>query len=75
MGCDPSDILARGRKSNQPRDIAIYLTIHHCRIPCAELGRYFGGISGAAISSRGKQYVRKAGQDRGLRELMACVEG
>ncbi|MEA3362950.1 MAG: transposase [Thermodesulfobacteriota bacterium] len=74
VGCNPADILAKGRKRNQSRDIAIYLTIRHSRISCTELGRYFGKISGAAISSRGKQCANKAEQDKGLRELIDCVE-
>ena len=69
-GCALGDIVAKGRKKNQERDIAIYLAIRHCCISCVELGRYFGGISGAAVSSRGKLCERMAEQDENLRRLI-----
>ena len=64
------DIVAKGRKRNQARDIAINLAIRHSGTSCVELGRYFGRISGAAVSSRGKLCEKNAEQDEKLRRLL-----
>lgn len=74
MGCEPADIVTKGRKRNQPRDIAICLAIRHSRLSCVKLGQHFGGISGAAISARGKQCANMVKQDRDLRKLIGCAE-
>lgn len=47
-GCSSDTIIGKGRKRNQTREIAIYLAQQLCTLTCVELGRYFGGISGAA---------------------------
>jgi len=69
-GCALGDIVAKGRKRNQARDIAINLAIRHSCISCVELGHFFGGISGAAVSSRGKLCEKNAEQDENLKRLL-----
>jgi len=58
-GCDMDQILAKGRKRNIARDIAIYLARDLTGMTTVSLGKYFGGISGAAVTKR-YQFVDKA---------------
>lgn len=52
-------IVVMGKKRNRPREMAIYLAQRFCTLSCAELGHFFGGISGAAISLCGKRFAAK----------------
>ena len=61
------DILKRGRKRNQARDITIYLSRQLSGCTGQELGRSFGGISGAAITMRCKSIAKTRLKNRRLR--------
>jgi len=61
-------ILTRGRKRNRARDITIYLSRELSGLSCQELGRRFGGLSGAAITMRHNLVVRQMAKDRRLTE-------
>ena len=50
FGCDAESVIRKGRKKNLPRDIAIYLARDLTGRAAIRLGRYFGKISGPAIT-------------------------
>jgi REP element-mobilizing transposase RayT len=74
-GSSPDAIVTKGRKRNQFREIAIYLALQFCALPCVELGRYFGGISGSAISLCGKRCAMKTEKDKALRGVIEKIRG
>lgn len=51
-GVRPEAILARGRKRNRGRDVAICLSRELTGLPCRDLGQRFGGIGGPAVTMR-----------------------
>jgi REP element-mobilizing transposase RayT len=71
----PEQILRRGRKRNRARDITIYLSRELSGLSCQELGRRFGGLSGAAITMRHKLVLRQMAKDRRLTEDISQVRG
>ncbi len=73
-GSSPEAIITKGKKRNRPREIAIYLSLQFCALPCVELGRYFGGISGSAISLCGKRCAMKAEKDKTLRGMIEKIK-
>ena len=62
----PEQLLTPGHKQNRSRDLAIYLSRELTGLTCQELGRHFGGVSGAAVTMRHKHIVRHIQQDRAL---------
>jgi len=62
----PEQVLTPGRRQNRARDLAIYLSRELSGLTCQELGRHFGGVSGAAITMRHKQTVRHMQDDHRL---------
>ena len=67
-------ILSRGHKQNQARDVAIYLSRELTGVCCRELGRHFGGISGAGITIRcGRIAASLAGDNRLARRTRNCA--
>jgi putative transposase len=62
----PEQVSARGRKQNRARDLAIYLSRELTGLSCRELGRCFGAVSGAAITMRCKDVIRRMQKDRAL---------
>ena len=68
-------ILARGRKRNHARDIAIYLCRELSGLSCRELGQRFDAVSGAAITMRHDYVGRQMCRDRPLMEAIARIRG
>ncbi|MCJ7778062.1 MAG: transposase [Sedimentisphaerales bacterium] len=62
----PEHILISGCKHNIGRDVAIYLSREFSRLSCQQLGRYFGGISGANITMRFNSIAHSIKKDRKL---------
>jgi hypothetical protein len=62
-GCPAERIRASGRKNNEPRDAAVYLARLLSGWTCSELGRYFGGVSGASITMTAKRAAGQMAQD------------
>ena len=56
-------ILRAGGKRNEPRDVAIYLARELSGLSCQQLGQYFGGISGAAVTMRYKHVEKRLAKD------------
>ena len=48
----------KGRKNNKARSLAIYLARDLSGATCSDLGDYFGGVSGAAITVRYNKIVK-----------------
>jgi chromosomal replication initiation ATPase DnaA len=51
FGVEKDQLFRRGSRKNRPRAIALYLCCSRTHFPVRELGRYFGGISGQAVSN------------------------
>jgi REP element-mobilizing transposase RayT len=71
----PEQILRRGQKQNRARDIAVYLARELSGLSCQELGRRFGGVSGAAVTMRHGHVVRQMARDRRLAGAVAEIRG
>ena len=70
-GCDAGQIIAKGKKKNLPRDVAIYLARGLVDDSGVALGKFFGNISGAGITVR---YNHMAGRIAESRRLKRRVE-
>lgn len=66
-------IFTPGRKRNHARDVAIYLCREMSGLPCRELGRRFGGVSGAAITLRHDHLGRWMAKDPSLTETVTQI--
>ena len=58
----------RGRKDNKARAIAIYLTRDLSGVSCKDLGAFFDGISGAAITMKYNKINAELTQNKKLRD-------
>ena len=74
FGVEPEQILAKGKKRNLARDVAIYFTKNLTSYYGKELGEHFGGISGAAITMRYKAVLSQIKTDKKLNALMKRLE-
>lgn len=54
--------------------MAIYLTRDLTGLSCHELGEYFGGISGAAITMRCKHFNNTLSEDKNLQRLLGRIK-
>ena len=61
-----SDIVKSGRKRNHERDMAILLARELTGWTCQDLGRYFGDVSGAAITMACHRVKRQKNRDQRL---------
>jgi len=66
-GCSEGQIREKGRKRHQARELAIYLSRELSGAPCKDLGRFFGGVSGAAITMRYNQVAKETARNKRLR--------
>lgn len=74
LGVDAKALRTRGKRLNHARDVAVYLAARRCGQPLAEVGSYFGGVSGEAISHacrRVEEMLRRDSALSGLVERMA----
>jgi putative transposase len=62
----PETLLTPGGKRNHRRDVAICLAREFSGLHCRDLGRFFGGIGGPAVTMRCRAILRHAAQDRQL---------
>ena len=70
-GMPTEHILSRGREHNQARDVAIYLSRELTGLRCRELGRRFGGITGAGITIRCGHMAASMAKDNRLARRIA----
>ena len=74
MNCDRDLILQKGRKKNLIRDIAIYLVRDLTGESGIELGRYFGNICGAGITSRYSHIEKEIQHNRKLKGTISRLK-
>jgi putative transposase len=67
FGCDAEWIVQKGRKRNTARDVAIFLSRELTGASGAQLGKYFGNISGAGITVRYNHVVEDVSCNRRLK--------
>ncbi len=72
--CDRDRIIQKGGKRNIARDVAIYLSRKMTAESGIELGRFFGGISGAGITVRYKYISKKIEKDRSLQRRIKRIQ-
>jgi len=68
FNCKIETILPKGRKRNDARDVAIYLARVLSGEKGKKLGKYFGNISGAAITRRYNYLINKIENDKQFRK-------
>jgi len=74
LGCSANHILAKGKKANKARDLAIYLSRDLSGKTCKELGEYFGGITGPGITMRYNRVNNEMKQDRKLKRKLVRIK-
>jgi REP element-mobilizing transposase RayT len=72
-GSSREQILEKGRKRDLARELAIHLARDHSGISVKQLGEFFGGISGAGITMRYKQFSQRLAEDQKLRRLVQDI--
>ncbi len=68
FGCSEDQIIVKGRKNNKPREIAIHIARDLSGMSCADLGTFFGGVSGALITMMYNRVAKEAAKNRRLKE-------
>jgi REP element-mobilizing transposase RayT len=66
MRCNEEQILKKGRNKNIGREMAIFLARDFSGVSCKALGKYFGGISGPAITLSYNHFTGKLESDKRL---------
>jgi len=74
FGVQSEGILAKGKKKNLARDVAIYLSRNLTRLSGKELGQHFGNVSGAAITMRHKAVAEQLIKDKKLQSRIKRLE-
>ena len=64
----------RSTKNNEPRSVAIYLCRKRVRVSIIDLGNYFGGVSGSAISKITKNVREHIKGDNQFRTKIKNIE-
>jgi len=63
---DESVLRVKGRKRNEPRDVAIHLSREHSRRTLNEIGTYFGGVGAAAVCLTCRRMAERMKRNRRL---------
>ena len=64
--CNADLILQKGRKRNKAREVAIYFARDLTGLSCKDLGSYFGGVSGALITTMHHRIAKEADENKRL---------
>jgi len=64
----------KGRKNNKFRGIAVYLARDLSGETCCNLGDFFGGVSGAAITVRYNKVAEQLAGDKKLKRKMDKIK-
>ena len=67
-------IRCKGNRRSIARLVAIGLARKHCRMNGKELGNFFGGVTGAAITMATNKLERLAADDPGLKRKIVEIE-
>ena len=73
-GCSEEQLREKGSKRNTARDLAVYLVRDLSGRKARDLGEFFGGISGAAITMKCKQARQQLVQNKGLRRRVGLIK-
>jgi REP element-mobilizing transposase RayT len=73
FGCSTQELIISGKKRNLARDTAIYIARTATGMSCTELGKRFGGITGAGITMKFRQIKALLGQDKRLAGKIANI--
>ena len=71
--CSENHIIAKGRKNNKAREVAIYLARDMSGVSCKDLGLYFGGVSGALITIMHKRIAEESAQSRRFKRRIDTI--
>ena len=74
FGCSEEQVIIRGRKNNKVRAIAIYLARDLSGASCRDLGVFFDGISGAAITMNYNQTNTERMQNKKLSDKITNLK-
>jgi len=74
FGCREEEVKMRGRKNNKVRAIAMYLARDLSGVSGKELGAFFNGISGAAITMNYNQMNDELLRDKKLSDQIASLK-
>ncbi|MFO7688520.1 MAG: hypothetical protein R6V60_20775, partial [Desulfobacterales bacterium] len=74
FGVGSERILAKRKKNNLARDVAIYLSRNLTRLSGKKLGQHFDHISGAAITMRYKAVAEKLQKDKKFKSRIKRLE-
>ncbi|NIS62305.1 MAG: hypothetical protein GTO13_16885 [Proteobacteria bacterium] len=74
-GCSEEQLRAKGSKRNIARDLAVFLARDLSGKKVSDLGEFFGGISGAAITMKYTQAGQQLAQDKKLRRKVEGIKG
>ena len=74
FSCKKEQVTVKGRKKNKAREMAIYLARDMSGLSCKELGDYFGGVSGALITTMHKRVSGEATQKRRFKRRIDKVK-
>ncbi|MFQ6615876.1 MAG: transposase [Fidelibacterota bacterium] len=72
--CAKEKILAKGLQRNRAREIAIFLSRSHSGVSSKNLGKFFGGVSGAAITMSCTELNKGLARDKRLQDKMKRIE-
>jgi len=67
-------ILAKQKRSNTARKVALFMTQRYCRLSNREIGELFGGIQGSAISKAAAFVEQEIMENQTLRGLVSTVK-
>ena len=72
--CSQDQVTAKGRKNNKAREVAIHLCRDMSGLSCKDLGFYFGGVSGALITTMHKRIADEVAQNRKLKRRIESIK-
>ena len=67
FGCSENHIIIKGKKKNKAREVAIHIARDMSGMSCAELGNFFGGVSGALITMMYNRVSKESSKNRRLK--------
>ena len=67
FNCSQERIIAKGRKKNKAREVALYIARDMSGMSCKDLGEYFGGVSGALITIMHNRIADESRRNRRLK--------
>ncbi|WP_261341016.1 helix-turn-helix domain-containing protein [Candidatus Scalindua japonica] len=68
------EMCVKGRKGNEGRDMAIYLSRKYAINTCDEIGEHFGGIRPSAVSLGSRRVKDRLKTDKAFKKLVRQLE-